>query len=85
MAYRDFISLKLNSLPKHNNKHNNNGSYKESELLKKSNDNTIDFILYVMDISYFSGKMELYCRYKELNFMRVEPTFSELFDIAKEV
>ena len=45
----------------------------------------VDFILYVMDISYFSGKMEMYCRYKELNYIRIEPTFLELHEIAKYV
>jgi hypothetical protein len=44
-----------------------------------------DFFLYVMDVSYFSGKMEMYCRYKELNFMRVEPTFIELKEIGSQV
>lgn len=48
-------------------------------------DPNVDFILYVMDISYFSGKMEMYCRYKELKFIRIEPTFKELHEISKHV
>jgi len=55
------------------------GCESESEL-----DQT-DFFLYVMDVSYFSGKMEMYCRYKGLNFMRVEPTFLELKQIGSEI
>ncbi|MCA9774005.1 MAG: glutathione S-transferase [Myxococcales bacterium] len=31
--------------------------------------------LYVMDISYFSGKMEAYLRYKEIPFRRHEPSW----------
>ena len=38
-----------------------------------------DFILYTMDLSYFSGKMEMYLRYKEINFERIEP-HAEEFD-----
>lgn len=31
------------------------------------------FKLYTMDISYFSGKIEMYCRYKGIPFQRIEP------------
>jgi glutathione S-transferase len=34
--------------------------------------------LYVFDISYFSGKMEAYLRYKGVPFTRVEPSWGEL-------
>ena len=34
--------------------------------------------LYVFDISYLSGKMEAYLRYKELPYERVEPGWNEL-------
>ena len=40
-----------------------------------------DFKLYTMDLSYFSGKLEMYFRYKELSFDRIEPTAREFFDI----
>jgi glutathione S-transferase len=32
-----------------------------------------DFILYTMDLSYFSGKLEMYLRYKEVSYIRIEP------------
>ena len=61
-------------------------TYNESESLKsKPETNPFDFVLYVMDISYFSGKMEMYCRYKELKFQRVEPTYYELQEIGTKV
>jgi glutathione S-transferase len=34
--------------------------------------------LYVFDISYFSGKMEAYLRYKGVPFTRVEPSWGEI-------
>ena len=37
-----------------------------------------------MDISYFSGKLEMYFRYRNFNFRRIEPTMSELFVIKKK-
>ena len=43
-----------------------------------------DFLLYLMDISYFSGKLEMYFRYRDFKFKRVEPTMSELFEIKKQ-
>lgn len=36
-----------------------------------------DFKLYTMDLSYFSGKMEMYLRYKRIFFQRIEPTARE--------
>lgn len=36
-----------------------------------------DFKLYTMDLSYFSGKMEMYLRYKRIHFQRIEPTARE--------
>lgn len=36
-----------------------------------------DFKLYTMDLSYFSGKMEMYLRYKQIRFQRIEPTSKE--------
>ena len=70
--YRDALSLRCDYITTTNN---NN----------EEEDNKYDFYLYVMDISYFSGKMEMYCRYKELNCKRLEPTFTELFEIAQHV
>lgn len=40
-----------------------------------------DFKLYTMDLSYFCGKLEMYFRYKELSFDRIEPTAREFYDI----
>lgn len=34
--------------------------------------------LYVMDVSYFSGKMEAYLRYKEIPFEREEPSWGRI-------
>ncbi len=36
--------------------------------------------VYLMDVSYFSGKLEAYLRYKEIPFQRVEAGTSELLD-----
>ena len=36
-----------------------------------------DFKLYTMDLSYFSGKMEMYLRYKQISFQRIEPNARE--------
>jgi len=36
-----------------------------------------DFKLYTMDLSYFSGKMEMYLRYKQIKFQRIEPIARE--------
>jgi hypothetical protein len=33
---------------------------------------------YVLDVSYFSGKLEAYLRYEEIPFERVEPTWRQL-------
>ena len=41
------------------------------------------FDLYVMDISYFSGKLECYFNFKELDYRRLEPTLAELQRIAR--
>jgi len=43
-----------------------------------------DFYLYLMDLSYFSGKLEMYFRYQDFNFKRVEPPLTELGEIKKE-
>ena len=43
-----------------------------------------DFLLYLMDLSYFSGKLEMYFRYRNFNFERIEPTLSELYEIKKK-
>ena len=48
------------------------------------NNKSPDFLLYVMDISYFSGKLEMYFRYRNFNFLRIEPTLSELHEIKKK-
>ena len=67
----------------------NSGLYEDHISLKVDNsrftsDNKPDFLLYVMDISYFSGKLEIYFRYRDFNFQRIEPTMSELFEIKKQ-
>ena len=36
-----------------------------------------DFKLYTMDLSYFSGKLEMYFRYKQISFQRIEPHAKE--------
>jgi glutathione S-transferase len=51
---------------------------------KKSDEKERDFKLLVMDVSYFSGKLESYFRYKELSFDRVEPTLRELAQIKEK-
>jgi len=40
--------------------------------------NKYPYRLYVMDVSYFSGKMEAYLRYKEIPFERVEPSWGTI-------
>ncbi len=42
------------------------------------------FDLYVMDVSYFSGKLECYFRFKELGYRRIEPTLRELQQLGRE-
>ncbi len=42
---------------------------------------TKDFKFYTMDLSYFSGKLEMYFRYKEIPFDRFEPTAREFEEI----
>jgi glutathione S-transferase len=37
-----------------------------------------DFKLYTMDLSYFSGKLEMYLRFKEISFERIEPNSCEM-------
>ena len=37
-----------------------------------------EFYLFGFDLSYFTGKLECYLRYKELNFCRIEPTMEQL-------
>lgn len=50
---------------------------KEDYILRYGKNNGLmsskDFILYTMDLSYFSGKLEMYLRYKEINHHRFEP------------
>ena len=69
----------------------NSGLYTDHISLKVDNtrfessgDNEPDFILYLMDISYFSGKLEMYFRYRNFKFLRIEPTLSDLFEIKKK-
>ncbi|MCO4743397.1 MAG: glutathione S-transferase [Proteobacteria bacterium] len=38
----------------------------------------MSYRLYVFDISYFSGKMEAYLRYKGVDYERVEPSWGEI-------
>lgn len=40
-----------------------------------------DFKLYTMDLSYFSGKLEMYLRFKEIFFERIEPHAEEFESI----
>lgn len=56
----------------------------DNSRFKSSKDTEADFLLYLMDISYFSGKLEMYFRYRNFKFLRVEPTLSELFEIKKK-
>lgn len=42
-----------------------------------------DFKFYTMDLSYFCGKLEMYFRYKKINFERIEPTARELDTILR--
>jgi glutathione S-transferase len=37
-----------------------------------------DFKFYTMDLSYFSGKLEMYLRFKEISFERIEPNSYEM-------
>ena len=69
MAYSDHISLKLEK------------KTVENDIDKE--DHNPDYLLYLLDISYFSGKLESYFRYQDLGFARVEPKISELGDIKK--
>ncbi len=39
------------------------------------------FRLYLYDVSYYSGKIEMYMRYKEIPFERVEVTASQLVNV----
>lgn len=50
----------------------------QSAWKKNDNDEKRDFDLFVLDVSYFSGKLECYFRYKELDFKRCEPTIRQL-------
>ncbi len=38
--------------------------------------------LYIYDISYFSGKVEAYLRYKQIDFERIEPTWNDMVDLV---
>mmetsp|Transcript_25526 Transcript_25526/g.37687 ORF Transcript_25526/g.37687 Transcript_25526/m.37687 type:complete len:453 (+) Transcript_25526:140-1498(+) len=40
-----------------------------------------EFKMYTMDLSYFSGKLEMYCRYKEIPYERIEVTGREMNEI----
>ena len=61
--FRDYISLRLPGDAEQD--------HHPDSLVKE------DFKLYTMDISYFSGKLEMYMRYKELKFQRLEPHLEE--------
>ena len=63
--YRDHISLRI----KGDEEKNHDPEHYIEE----------DFKLYTMDLSYFSGKLEMYLRYKEISFQRIEP-HAEEFD-----
>jgi glutathione S-transferase len=41
----------------------------------------LSFRLYLYDVSYYSGKIEMYMRYKEIPFERVELTASRVVDV----
>ena len=86
----DDLSLKI---PEYNNKTIQNSQhflniYKNpkdllTENIKDSKDllkDSYDFILFTMDLSYFSGKLEMYLNYKEINYLRYEPSARE-FDL----
>ena len=67
----------------------NSGLFEDHISLKVENsrfhsNKTPDFLLYLMDLSYFSGKLEMYFRYRNFNFQRLEPTLSELYKIKKK-
>ena len=38
----------------------------------------VDFKFYTMDLSYFSGKLEMYFRYKQIPHERIEPMHKNL-------
>jgi glutathione S-transferase len=38
----------------------------------------VSYRAYVLDVSYFSGKLEAYLRYKEIPFERIEPSWPEI-------
>ncbi len=44
-------------------------------------DSTLDYTLYVMYISYFSGKMQAYLRYKEIPHRTLEPKWGEILNL----
>ena len=41
----------------------------------------IKYEMYVMDVSYFSGKLEAYFRFKRINFTRIEVTHLQMHTI----
>jgi len=43
-----------------------------------------DFVLHGLDVSYFTGKLECYCRYRALSFVRHELTGLEMAQLAKQ-
>lgn len=49
-------------------------SSSSSELMKR-------YELYLMDVSYFSGKLESYFNFSELGYIRIEATLNELAEI----
>ena len=69
--FRDWISLRVND-----------DDILHEQMDPKSSRTEHDFKLYVMDLSYFSGKLEMYFRYKELKYQRLEPTCKQLADIV---
>lgn len=68
-SYLDHISLRIEG-----------DEYKKHHPDNPSPDGS-DFKMYTMDLSYFSGKLEMYFRYKEISFERIEPTAQEFHDI----
>lgn len=78
----DDLSLKIPSYKQKNNKQLYS-PFKELKEHKEEEEEEerIDFILYTMDLSYFSGKLEVYLNYKEYKYKRYEPSAKEFDQI----
>lgn len=65
--YKDSMSLRLK------------GDFKQIHSINITdiNNNKYDFKFFTMDLSYFCGKLEMYFRYKEIPFERIEPHAKE--------